>query len=368
MSAKSSMPTRRAVVSGYLLKLFRESIPRSQEQMAGDLQVDRGTVQGWETGRRPFVAVPLAQSVALRHRYTALGATTSLVDALDVAVEADVLISHIIDTDPEDADLHRHPLGWTVMTHTLVELLAWPVTGRMPEVVRETAPIAARRGPVASGPILSAAARETFFANLFVLSERATQSDGPATLLRRQAAFLLGFDAPERSTARVVRPRKAEYFSRTCGWSPSWPVARSIAASLARLGDLEPIRDFIAHAHPDSTCELAGLNYWAYWVGEIAGRQHSDQFMIGTHAWRGDRMLTHMVRRLNRSNGFRDLYVHTLHALLTARPSLLRDDRSSAHDLYARGERLLDEGDLSIQSRLELAAILSGMRAEGLIQ
>lgn len=90
--------------------------------------------------------------------------------------------------------------------------------------------------------------------------------------------------------------------------------------------------------------------------------------MLGTHAWRGDRILTHMLRRLDRSNGFRDLYVHTLHALLTARPDLLRDDRSSAHDLYARGERLLDEGELSIQSRLELAAILSGMRAEGLIQ
>jgi transcriptional regulator with XRE-family HTH domain len=368
MSARSHTTVQRGVVSGYLLKLVRESIPRSQEEMARELTVDRGTVQGWETGRRPFVAVPLAQTVALRHRYTALGATTSLVDALDVAVEADFLISQIIDTAPEDVDLNRHPLGWTVMTHTLVEMLAWPMTGRMPEVVRKTARVASRRGPVASAPVLTAAARESFFTNLFVLADRAVQPDGPIALLRRQATFLLGFDATDRATTRVARSMKPDYFSRTCGWSPSWPVARSVAASLARLGDVDPLRAFIAHAHPDGTCELAGLNYWAYWVGEIAGGQRSDQFMLGTHRWRGDRMLAHIVRRLDRSNGFRDLYVHTLRALLIARPELLRDDPSSAEELYARGERLLDEADLSIQSRQELAAILSVIRAEGLIR
>lgn len=242
MSAKSPVPTRRAVVSGYLLKLLRESIPRSQEQMAEDLLVDRGTIQGWETGRRPFVAVPLAQTVALRHRYTTLGATTSLVDALDVAVEADVLISHIIDTAPEDTDLHRHPLGWTVMTHTLVEMLAWPVTGRMPEVVRETAPIAVRRGPVASGPVLSAAAHDTFFANLFVLAERSTQSDGPVALLRRQPHFSSALTPRTELPLGSLDPRRLSTSpGHVDGHRPGLSPGRSlplspVSATLSRFG------------------------------------------------------------------------------------------------------------------------------------
>ena len=51
-----------------------ESIPHTQEGLAAALGIDRGTVQGWESGRRPFTAVSLGQSVAVRHRLAALGA------------------------------------------------------------------------------------------------------------------------------------------------------------------------------------------------------------------------------------------------------------------------------------------------------
>ena len=36
-----------------------------QALVAADLDVDRVTVQSWETGRRPFTAVPLGQAIAV---------------------------------------------------------------------------------------------------------------------------------------------------------------------------------------------------------------------------------------------------------------------------------------------------------------
>ncbi|MFD9688425.1 helix-turn-helix domain-containing protein [Kitasatospora sp. NPDC059088] len=42
------------VVSSYLLRLLRESIPRTQTAFAEDVGRDLGTVQSWESGRRPL--------------------------------------------------------------------------------------------------------------------------------------------------------------------------------------------------------------------------------------------------------------------------------------------------------------------------
>ena len=39
-------------ISGYVLKVIRESIGQTQEQLAGRLGVSAATVQGWESGRR----------------------------------------------------------------------------------------------------------------------------------------------------------------------------------------------------------------------------------------------------------------------------------------------------------------------------
>ncbi|MGH8882966.1 MAG: transcriptional regulator, partial [Stackebrandtia sp.] len=125
-------------------------------------------------------------------------------------------------------------------------------------------------------------------------------------------------------------------------------------------------REFIARAHPDSTCEVAGLNYWAYWVGEITLRQHNDMFMIkGDSPWRGTRLLRHMVDRLDSSHSFVDLNVHSVWALIAARRGIAADDLETTRDLILRGERLLDEGRISEQSRSELASLLYGLRIEG---
>jgi transcriptional regulator with XRE-family HTH domain len=361
VSRGSERTERRAPVTGYLFKLIRESIPMTQEALAQDLQMDRRTIQGWETGRRPVTAVPVAQAAALRHRLAVLGARPALLDHLDVAAEADYLISQIVGVAPGSADLEQHPLGWTVLTHTLTEMVAWPITGRTPEALRanETAP---RRGPVPRSPFLTGQSRAHFFGNLRMLADRAQKADGPVVLLRRQAHFLLGLDQTGSSSELLDRAKTVRYLSQAHGWSPLWPAARSLAASLARQGDIEPLRHFISNAHPDEQCELAGLNYWAHWVGETPGRQRTDMFMVRPdHDWRGTSLLRHIIRRMDSSNGFRDLYVHTLFALVKARPGLVYENRSVARSLYLRGARLLDEDSLSTQSRRELAGVLSGI-------
>jgi DNA-binding transcriptional regulator YiaG len=46
------------IVSGYMLRLCRESAELTQTGMAEVLGVDLATVQGWESGRRPLGACP----------------------------------------------------------------------------------------------------------------------------------------------------------------------------------------------------------------------------------------------------------------------------------------------------------------------
>jgi len=45
------------VVSGFVLKLARQSAALTQEKLAEVLTVDVTTVQGWESGRRPLAAM-----------------------------------------------------------------------------------------------------------------------------------------------------------------------------------------------------------------------------------------------------------------------------------------------------------------------
>jgi hypothetical protein len=139
-----------------------------------------------------------------------------------------------------------------------------------------------------------------------------------------------------------------------------------LAASFARQGDPEPLRDFIARAHPDQTCELAGLSYWAYWVGEVGCRHRDDLFMADPNArWRGTRLLRHLVDRLDTAHVLVDLNAHSIWALLAVRQGLAHDDPATTQDLVRRGERLIDAGEISPQSRRELASVLYGLRMAG---
>src|ERR1700704_3971749 len=53
------------LISGYVLKLTRESLGLTQEALADRLRVDKHTVQAWESGRRPMGATQVAGFVDL---------------------------------------------------------------------------------------------------------------------------------------------------------------------------------------------------------------------------------------------------------------------------------------------------------------
>jgi len=360
--------SRRGLVTGYVLKLARESIPARQQQLAEAIGVDRGTIQGWESGRRPFTSAPYGQAIALRHRLVQLGADPALLHAMTDAAEADFVLSEIVDTRPSDVLVDQHPLAYRVLTHGLAEMLSWPITGQAPTVIASCAlRTPARRGPVADGPTLDAAEREAFFDGLRAAVVRATGDGDHAVLLHRQACFLSGLDPAGAVSSWLASTKQTDYFVRPREWSPRWADARSIATALARQGDVEPLRAFISNAHADETCEFASLNYWAYWVGEISERQHDDRFMVSRGLrWQGALLLRHLVERMTSQHGYVDLNVHTVWSLLAAKRGLLADDRALGADLYRRSEQLLDEGQVSEQSRQELTSVLYGLRMDGM--
>src|SRR5262249_5355551 len=117
--------SRDGVVSGYLFKLIRESIPLTQEELSERLAVDKPTVQGWESGRRSPAATRSGKLVALRYRLIQLGAHTALVDALPTAMEADFLLSHALAVKPDEVSVDEHPLSGWVLTRPVAAMLAW---------------------------------------------------------------------------------------------------------------------------------------------------------------------------------------------------------------------------------------------------
>ncbi|WFE64779.1 helix-turn-helix transcriptional regulator [Micromonospora sp. WMMD714] len=367
MAGRGRSAPQRGEVTGYLLKLIRESIPLTQEQLAADLGVDRVTVQSWESGRRPFSAVPLGQAITVRRRLGRLGANTTLLAALDDAAEADFILGAVLDGQVDGCDIAEQPLGWSVLTHRLTDLILWAVLGQTPTFARELPVTHTRRGPVASGPILPADEQHAFFTRLHVLAERAASGGDQSVLLHRQACFLAGMDptgaAAEWLAQTTTRARSTIAF-RT--WSPLWPHTRSVVTSLAHQGDPEPLRDFLAHAHPDDACQRAALNYSAYWVGEIPYRQHDDFFMPGSLAdWHGSVLFRHLVQRLDATHAFIDLNVHNTWALLAVRRGLTLDNPSEGRALLKRSTRLLDSDRISAQSRQELTSIVYSLRADG---
>ncbi len=361
---KVSRP-RRGVVTGYLFKLIRESIPASQERLAEWLHVDRGTVQGWESGRRPLAAITQGQAVALRHQLVRQGADPALIRALSDAVEADCLIGQILAHDPT-SDLDNHPLGCSVMGHALTDMVSWAVSGAVPRLVeRSGLRRAGRRGPVPTGPALECQERERFFLHLRIIADR-TGSVDERILLHRQACYLGSLDRSADQSSWITAPRRLPHFLRPVSWSPRWVDARSVATSLARQGDRQPLRDFIKYAHGDDTSESAGLTYWAHWVGEIDQYQTDDSFMVHpTPTWRGLRLLRHIVDGLHSKHAFVDLNVHTVWALMQARQGLAYDEPETTRSLIDRTERLMDDGEISAQSRRELTAVFYGLRVLG---
>ncbi|MEU6928343.1 XRE family transcriptional regulator [Streptomyces sp. NPDC046374] len=343
-------------VAGFVLRLARESIPRTQVMMAESVGVDLATLQGWESGRRPLANMKAGALLTLRRRLGQLGADSAVVGLLDPAIDADQVIGAALEPP---GDIGRHPLASWVHTRDTAHMLAWALTGVAPPALGVRAPLS-RRGPVATAPLLTAADRTLFFEHLRGTAEAARRPGG-GTLLHRQALYLASYDrGPEAAswTAHALHTHRGVLARQ--GWSEHWAEARSTAAALARLGDPQPLLDFIERSlSGDDIAEAANLNYWAYWMGGVRLPQSDDQFMRDRQltGWDPTTLLRGLTYGMHQAPGYVDLYVHTLWALLTAHPWLPQASPVLALDLAERAELLLEGGGTSERSRRELNTV-----------
>lgn len=286
---------RSGTVSGYVLRVIREQLAHTQDSFAEAFGVSTDTVAGWESGRRPLTSLAVGQMLVHRHRLMVMGASPALLVVLDKGLEADVLLDGVLaDEGPTGAS----PLGAWVMQRDLVEVLAWPLNGVTPESMRGfELPPRPRRGPAPSRPELPAEDRRRFFLRMRRTAEQARGGD---FLLRRQALYLAGYDDAPDTASWLGQQQRTE---RPDDWLTRWLTARSVAAVAARQGDRDRMRHFITTALDDDDAgEAANLNYWAYWLGESAHLQLSDDFIAspGRPTWHGHKLLQHLVAQNHR--------------------------------------------------------------------
>lgn len=344
----------RGLITGALVKVARESADLTQQDFAEAMGVDKTTVQAWETGRRPLTSARAGTFVALRFALLDLGADPQLVAALDTAADADHLLDRLIDDDTG-----RHPFASRVLPQPLSDLLAWPLNPNPPRVVA-SARRPTRRGPVISGPMLTAAERRRLLTNLRAAAENPTAPADRASQVRRQVAYLASFDhAPD--TGRWLADLRA-----TVGRTAGWAEARSVAVALGRQGNPDALTRFVQRGIEDDRWETANLNYWAYWAGETRGIERDDAFMgADLGRWRGLTLLDHLTARLTPDADDLTLNVHTVWSLLIARRGLLEDDPTLSRALAGRVAVLLDTAELPPASRSEVESTRSALRLAG---
>ncbi|MEU1801164.1 XRE family transcriptional regulator [Streptomyces sp. NPDC019937] len=331
-------------------------MPRTQAGLAEALGVDVDTLQGWESGRRPLANMRAGALLGLCRRLPALGADATLVQWLDAAMDADRIIAAGLGEDVGGP----HPLAGWVHTRDTAHMVAWALDGTAPSALAGRLP-RPRRGPVVAAPRLALVDRAAFFDHLRSATEDAARQGETGALLHRQALYLASYDrAPDAAawTAHTLH-RRRDVFARR-GWSPHWAEARSTATALARLGDPQPLLDFIDRAlADDDTAEAANLNYWALWLGALPVPQPDDAFMRDRDlsGWDPVTLLRGLTRGLHLAPGYVDLYAHSLWALLTAFPWLPQASGQLAGLLRERTSQLLDEVPLSARARRELARV-----------
>jgi DNA-binding XRE family transcriptional regulator len=350
------------LISGFVLKLARQSAALTQEKFAEVLGVDVTTVQGWESGRRPLSAMSAGDFLQLCNRLPRMGAPASTGRHLREAVEADQVLATGIAAG--DAWVHpgNHPLAASVHRWTITNLILWPLLGRTPQHLREFVPQVPRRGPTPVHPSLSDEERTRFLDHLLTVAERARHGD--EALLRRQAVYLLGFDGrpdaiawlrAEWIRARRHRPRGGDITELL--------EARSASVALAVAGDSTHLYDFVDHMTGQSD-EVANLNYWAYWIGELSEEQTSDRFMLNadTRSWTGVRLLQHLLQRIDPASPHLPLNLSTLHALVGSRPSLLSGPASVRASFGEVLDRLASTDALARTERDQLAGLRYAVR------
>lgn len=347
-------------MTGFVLKMLRSHIRLTQDQFAESLHVDLTTVQGWESGRRPLMAASTGTYLRIRNMMICRSVPAPLIRQLDVALEADRFLGYVM-SQGNLTDLEDHPLATWVINRPFTDLVSWPLTGIAPSIFEESAS-KRPRGPSPSGPQLRADEKAHVAAHFREAVEKAPQTSKGA-LLRRQGHYLAGFDNSQDAKEWLASTQRSEQRLLHPGqWSPSWAVVRSGAHSLARQGDESALSRFVDHHLESEDCEVANLNYWAYWLGEIDAIQITDTFMIDLNlqSWRGWRMVAHLITKMNSENPYLDVVIHTMWALITCKPNVVTPD--SAGRLSAAAKRLLDEEVGSPRSQRELNEVLYALR------
>jgi hypothetical protein len=361
----SPTPSSIGVVSGYTLKLLRESVGQTQVAAAEAWRVDLTTIQGWESGRRPLTSLKTSDLLRLRSKLLRIGVSYQQFNVLREAMEADMTITELSGSRSLACDRHVSPLSAHVHRRTLTSLITWPFTGIVPDQLRplkETATM--RRGPVADRPILDTDIRSIFFDNLLAAAESANVVDG--ALLRRQATFLLGFDTRSESRSWIENEhRRCEGSVGASHSSASWAGRRSAAVAAAYAGDRGPLQAFLHRDLQEQRSQLANLNYWAYWVGEIAEAQPDDSFMDESMpSWSGTRLFTHLVDKLDPHTAHIELTVRSLWTLAVSRPDVPRlVGRAMRAVALRRIELLLDVTSGDPAMRQELRGVGQMVRA-----
>lgn len=342
-------------IAGFVLRIARESTRNTQVGMAEAIGVDLTTWQGWETGRRPLANVKAGVLINLRRRLLTLGADPHVLRLLDPAMDADRVIAATV--YPENTA--PHPLADWVHTRDTSDMIVWALNGTAPlSLARHSTP--GRRGPVAKAPLLPAPDRSVFFSQLRDTAETAARAGEDGLLLHRQALYLCSYDRMPEATSwmgHALHTRRDLITVR--GWTSHWTTARSTAVALARLGDPQPLWDFIDRAMADDdAAETANLNYWAYWLGAIQEPQPNDVFMRqGPGNWEPLRLLKGLTVGLHQAPAYVDLYVHSLWALLTTHRWLPLADPELTDTLFAHSSGLLDHNAISPRSRRELGTV-----------
>lgn len=348
IAGTASTPSSTGVIAGAVLRACREAIGGTQERFAELVGVDLNTIKGWETGRRPLMNASGRTLLMLRRRLLQLGTPADLVQHLDTAMDADLFISNTLENGTEHS-----LLGDWVATRAWSDLLAWGLAGRTPDVISKHL----GTGPRAS---LTPDIRRLFFAALRRIAD-VTQGESPdAMLLRRQVYYMAAWDPEsEQWLASTERYEIRQHGRRAHGWTPAWPLLRSIAVARACQGDPTLLHDFIENHLADDLCEAANLNYWSYWVEETTGIAGSDDFMaVDLGARQGGTLLRHLADGLAPDVPYLPLSIHASCALIQRRPALIMEDHELARRLEDQAAKLLDlRVGLPARTRRELENI-----------
>ncbi|WP_040693787.1 helix-turn-helix domain-containing protein [Nocardia vinacea] len=357
-----SQGSRFGAVSGFLLKLLREATHLTQADFAALLGVDVTTVYGWESGRRPLASLRAGDLTRVRMLLTRHGAPSQAIALLTDALEADIIIGDTVAIDPDTTSAEDHPLAVSIHQRTLANLITWPINGRPPPQLTDLTGQRGR-GPRPSNPVISAADRQRFFDHLLLIADRCQWPDD--ALLRRQAIYLLGFDDRGDSAGWLASELTRALHSVSYTDVPGWLRVRSSAIALAATGDRDPLRAYLTRLQDDQPQQLANLTYYAYWVGELGPVAFTDDAaMIRADpcAWSGERLLRHLLDRLQPGTEQADLYAHTLADLLASHPHLLAANPALRDATRTALDRMSSDTDLMPQARQDLANVAYAVR------